>query len=76
MTKDGGKTWTDITSKFPNAPKNAYVSGLVASAHDANTVYAAFDNHDNDDMNSYVYASADGGNTWRSIGEGLPKGQR
>ena len=33
------------TSRFPNMPKNAYVSGLVASAHDANTVYVAFDNH-------------------------------
>jgi photosystem II stability/assembly factor-like uncharacterized protein len=75
MTRDGGKTWTNVTSKFSNVPKNAYVSGLVASAHDANTVYAAFDNHFADDMNSYVYASADGGNTWRSISEGLPKGQ-
>jgi photosystem II stability/assembly factor-like uncharacterized protein len=75
MTKDGGKTWTNITSRFPGAPKNGYVSGLVASAHDANTVYAAFDGHWNDDFNNYLYASADGGNTWRSISEGLPKGQ-
>jgi photosystem II stability/assembly factor-like uncharacterized protein len=75
MTRDGGKTWTNITSKFPGAPKNGYVSGLVASAHDVNTVYAAFDGHWNDDFNNYLYASADGGNTWRSISEGLPKGQ-
>jgi len=75
MTKDGGKTWTNITSKFPNGPKNAYVSGLVASSHDANTVYVAFDGHWTDDFNNYLYASVDGGNTFRSISEGLPKGQ-
>ncbi len=74
MTKDGGATWTNITNKFPGIPKNAYVSRLVPSVHDTNTVYATFDNHGNDDYGTYVYASADGGNTFRSIGEGITKG--
>jgi photosystem II stability/assembly factor-like uncharacterized protein len=74
MTRDGGKNWTDITGKFPGVPKNAYVSRLVPSAHDVNVVYASFDNHRADDMNTYVYASVDGGNNFRSIGEGIPKG--
>lgn len=74
MTKDGGKTWTDITNKFPGVPKNAYVSRLVPSVFDVNVVYASFDNHRADDMNTYVYASVDGGNNFRSIGEGIPKG--
>jgi len=73
MTKDG-KTWTDITGKFPGVPKNAYVSRLSASAHDVNVVYATFDNHRADDMATYIYASVDGGNNFRSIGEGMPKG--
>jgi hypothetical protein len=46
----------------------------VPSAHEVNVVYASFDNHRADDMNTYVYASVDGGNNFRSIGEGLPKG--
>ena len=75
MTKDGGKSWTNINARFPNMPKNAYVSGIVASAHDANTVYVSFDNHMNDDYDNYVYASVDGGTNFRSISEGLPKGQ-
>jgi photosystem II stability/assembly factor-like uncharacterized protein len=73
MTKDG-KTWTDITSRFKGVPANAYVSRLSASAHDVNVVYATFDNHRADDMNTYIYASVDGGNNFRSIGEGIPKG--
>ena len=75
MTKDGGKTWTNINARFPNMPKNAYVSGIVASAHDANTVYVSFDNHMNDDFGNYVYASVDGGQNFRYIAEALPKGQ-
>jgi hypothetical protein len=75
MTKDGGKTWTNISARFPNMPKNAYVSGLIASAHDANTVYVSFDNHMNDDYNNYVYTSVDGGTNFRYIAESLPKGQ-
>jgi len=73
MTKDG-KTWTNITTKFPGVPKNAYVSRLAPSSHEVNVVYASFDNHRNDDMGTYVYASVDGGNNFRSIGEGIPKG--
>ncbi len=73
MTKDG-RTWTDITNKFPGVPKNAYVSRLVPSAHDVSVVYASFDNHRADDMGTYLYASVDGGNNFRSIGEGLPRG--
>ena len=74
VTRDDGKTWTNITSKFPGAPKNAYVSQLVASAHEVNVVYATFDNHRNNDFNAYVYASIDGGANFRSIGEGIPDG--
>ena len=74
MTRDGGKTWTDITTRFPGVPKNSYVSRLVPSAHEVNVVYASFDNHRADDMNTYVYASVDGGSNFRAIGEGIPKG--
>ena len=74
MTKDDGKNWTNITAKFPGVPKNSYVSGLTPSTHDPNAVYATFDNHNNDDYGTYVYASADGGSNFRSIGEGIPKG--
>ncbi len=73
MTRDG-KTWTDITNRFKGVPANAYVSRLSASAHDVNVVYATFDNHRADDYGTYVYASVDGGNNFRSIGEGIPKG--
>ena len=50
------------------------MSRLAASAHDVATVFATFDNHRNDDYGTFVCASVDGGNTFQSIGEGIPKG--
>jgi hypothetical protein len=50
-----------------------YVSRLAASAHDANVVYAAFDNHKNEDFKPYLLRSSDAGKTWTSIAGNLPE---
>ena len=50
----------------------AYVSRLTASQNDANTVYAAFDNHWNGDFAPYLLKSTDAGRTWVSIKGDLP----
>jgi hypothetical protein len=53
-------------------PENAYVSRLEASPRDANTVYAAFDNHKMGDLKPYLFKSTDRGRTWASIASNLP----
>jgi photosystem II stability/assembly factor-like uncharacterized protein len=73
QTADGGKTWTNITSRFPGLPPNTYVSTMLASRHSADRVYATFDGHYNDDYRPYVYVSDDAGRTWRSLAAGLPE---
>jgi len=71
VTSDGGGSWTKY-DKFPGVPETTYVSRLAASAHDANTVYAAFDNHKNEDFKPYLLKSVDAGKTWTSIANDLP----
>lgn len=71
-TEDGGATWRKAES-FPDLPKLVYVSDIVASQHDADTVYACFDNHKNGDFAPYVLRSTDRGRTWHSIVGNLPK---
>lgn len=66
VTEDGGNNWRKIES-FPNVPEMTYVSCLYASRFDANTVYAAFDNHKRADFKPYVLVSRDKGNSWESI---------
>lgn len=71
MTRDAGKTWTDITSRLAGFPANAFVSEVVPSAHDAGTVYVSVDNHRENDYNPYIWVSNDFGATFRRIDGGL-----
>ena len=54
-------------------PDKTYVSRLAASHFDANTVYAAFENHKNSDFKPYLLKSTDKGKTWTSIASNLPE---
>jgi len=72
VTQDGGAAWTRY-DKFPAVPEMTYVSRLAASHHDANTVYAAFDNHKNEDFKPYLLKSTDAGKSWTSIAGDLPE---
>jgi photosystem II stability/assembly factor-like uncharacterized protein len=71
VSETGGVPWRKI-DKFPGVPERTYVSRLLASQHDAGTVYAAFDNHKNADFAPYLLKSADAGKTWTSIKGDLP----
>jgi len=72
VTEDGGQHWRKIES-VAGVPNMTYVSHLQASMHDANTVYAAFDNHKTGDFKPYVYKSTDRGATWKAITNDLPQ---
>ncbi len=71
VTKDGGATWRKIEA-LPVVPDMTYVSDVEAGWHEAETVFATFDNHKNGDFTPYVMQSGDAGETWRSIAGDLP----
>ena len=72
VSEDGGETWRRIDA-FPGVPHMTYVSDVEASLHDADTVYATFDNHKNGDFASYALKSTDRGHNWVSISGDLPE---
>src|ERR1700730_15842713 len=72
VTSDGGQSWTKY-EKFTGIAEMTYVSRLAASNHDASTVYAAFDNHNNEDFKPYLMKSSDHAKTWNSIAGDLPE---
>ncbi len=72
VTEDGGKSWKKI-SRFPGVPDITYVNMIIASQHDENVVYAAFNNHKRGDFTPYLLKSTNKGKTWKSISSNLPK---
>ncbi|MEM9389431.1 MAG: glycosyl hydrolase [Bacteroidota bacterium] len=71
VTENGGENWRKVSS-VPGVPARTYVNEVLASKHDQNVVYAAFNNHKNGDFKPYVYKSTDKGKTWASITGNLP----
>jgi photosystem II stability/assembly factor-like uncharacterized protein len=67
LTKDGGKTWTNVIANVPGLPKNTMVYHIEASAFNKANAYAVFTGYQTGDQNTYVYKTTDFGTTWKSI---------
>jgi hypothetical protein len=73
VTRDGGKTWTNVTANVAGLPEWGTVAAIEPSPFDAATAYLVVDNHRMDDTKPYLWSTADYGKTWRSLAAGLPK---
>jgi len=71
VTKDGGKTWTEITAGLV---KNLWISRMAASQYEMGTVYLTQNGKRNDDFAAYVWKSIDFGKTWSNITGNIPLG--
>ncbi|MGH7695128.1 MAG: WD40/YVTN/BNR-like repeat-containing protein, partial [Gemmatimonadaceae bacterium] len=67
VTRDAGKSWTNVVSNIKGLPKNAWVTTVEPGHFDAGTIYATFDMHTFGDMRPYAYKSTDYGKTWTSL---------
>src|ERR1700675_3583545 len=70
ITRDEGKTWTNITPK--DMPEWSRISQIDPSAFDAGTAYVAVDRHQFDDLHPYIYKTSDYGKSWTKLGQGIP----
>lgn len=72
ITEDGGETWRKV-EKFPSVAEYAYVTDVLASPREANTVFATFNDWQRGNFKPYVLKSTDRGRTWTSISGNLPE---
>jgi hypothetical protein len=72
VTRDGGKTWTNVTKNMPNLPPWGTVGNIDASRYDAGTAYVTVDFHQVDNRDPFVYKTNDFGATWKQITNGIP----
>jgi photosystem II stability/assembly factor-like uncharacterized protein len=72
LTRDGGKTWTDITPA--GLTSWSKISIIEASHFDEATAYAAVDCHRLSDIGPHIYRTRDSGKTWTETISGIPQG--
>lgn len=72
LTRDGGKTWTNVTPSARDLPEWSLISMVEPSPHDAGTAYVAATRYKWDDFHPYVYKTTDYGRTWRKTVTGIP----
>jgi photosystem II stability/assembly factor-like uncharacterized protein len=67
LTRDAGKTWTNVVGNVTGLPKASWVSWVEASKVAAGTAFVAFDRHTFGDMTPWVYRTDDFGQHWTRI---------
>jgi len=73
VSEDGGSNWRKIeTGSISGVPATAFINDIRADLFEANTVYAALDNHKYGDYKPYLIKSMDKGKSWRLITGDLP----
>jgi photosystem II stability/assembly factor-like uncharacterized protein len=70
LTRDGGKTWKNVTP--PAMPAWGRVYTVEPGHAAAGTAYVAVDAHMTGDERPYVFVTDDYGASWKAVGNGLP----
>ena len=73
LTRDAGKTWTNLTKNLSGLPAWGSVRSIAPSRYDAATAYLTVDFHQMDNRDPFIYKTNDYGKTWKSITNGIPK---
>ena len=69
LTRDGGKTWKNVTPK--DLPAFSRISLIEASRHEPGTAYLAAKRYQLDDRAPYIFKTTDYGATWSKIVDGI-----
>jgi len=75
LTRDGGKTWTNVTSKIAGMPKGSWIPQINASTYQAGEVFVVVNNYRQFDFKPYLFHSKDYGQTWENLINGSQVGE-
>ncbi|MFQ5689313.1 MAG: sialidase [Gemmatimonadota bacterium] len=74
VSRDGGKTWTDVTDHIPNLPPDGVVRSIDASKWNAGKAYLTIEHHQVGDFEPRAYKTEDYGEHWVRITDGVDDG--
>ena len=72
VTKDGGKSWTNVSGNLHNVPEWGRIYQIEPSPFDPAKCYITVDLHELDNNRPYVFKTDNFGKSWTSISNGLP----
>jgi len=75
LTRDGGRTWADVTPPPSDLPVFTRISIIEASHFAAGTAYVAANRYQLEDWAPLILRTTDYGRTWTRIVEGIPAGE-
>lgn len=67
ITKDGGKTWTDVASRMVGMPKGAWLPQIEVSNKNAGEVYVVANDYRRNNWQAYAFHTKDYGMTWTRV---------
>jgi len=73
VTRNAGKTWTNVTANIPDLPPWGTIYTVEPSKFNAGTAYITVDFHQENNRDPYVYKTSDFGKSWTSLSATIPK---
>lgn len=67
LTRDGGKTWTNLSSRMTGLPKGAWIPQIRASKYKAGEAFVIVNNYRQFDFKPYLFHTTDYGQTWKQL---------
>ena len=64
ITRDGGKSWANLSGNIPGMPKGGWVAQIQASRYDVGTAWLVVNNYRQGDYAPYLFRTTDFGQTW------------
>ncbi len=72
VTRDAGKTWTNVTANVSGILPWGSVRHIEPSKYDPGSAYIIVDGHQENNRDPWVYRTKDFGKTWKLIVTGIP----
>jgi photosystem II stability/assembly factor-like uncharacterized protein len=69
LTRDGGKSWTNVVENVRGVPDTTWVAQIQASLYKPGEAFVVFDNHRRNDWTPYLYHTTDYGSSWNRLAD-------
>ncbi len=69
LTRDGGKTWNNLTKNIKGMPHEAWIAQIKASRFEAGSAWVVVNNYRKGDYQPYLFKTNDYGKTWTKLAD-------